>query len=659
MAVQKEPDYAIDYGDPAASAGISVFSEQFDDAFYYDGDDLGARYAADGTDFKLWAPTAFEAFLVLYESWQGEPQQVLAMERSVKGTWALTVREDLEGRYYTYRVRIGDQWNEAVDPYARAVGVNGDRGYLTDLSRTTPSAWLKTDDGLQDAGPEPVSAVDAVIYEVNVRDFTVHPASGAAHKGKFLGLSESGTRGPGGIKTGLDHLADLGVTHVQLMPVYDFSTESVDETRLEDGQYNWGYDPKNYNVPEGSYATDPYDPAARVRELKELIAALHSRGLRVIMDVVYNHMYDAYRANLTKLVPGYYFRYKSDGTLSDGSFCGNEMASERRMVRKFILDSVLYWAKEYRMDGFRFDLMGLLDVGTMTEIRMRLDEIDPSMILIGEGWIMETELPWPDRANQQQADRLPRIGQFNDVLRDAVKGNIFDAQWSRGFIGGDTQAAFGVKLGIVGGIPYHEGMKLFAQEPGQCVNYAECHDNRTLWDGISLSAGERPEEVRRQMHRLASAIVLTSQGIPFLHAGQEFMRTKNGVENSYNSPDEINMMDWDRCFERRDDVAYLKALIALRAGHPAFRMRSAEEIRSRLYFEHAAEHCIAYTLRDHAGGDAAAHLYVLYHAAEGDTTLYLPELGEWKIVFGVEHVRRLEAAILEAGGIGMIVLAVS
>lgn len=641
MSVQKEYHGTIDYGDLTVTDGISVFDPAFDERFVYDGDDLGVGYSPERTRFRLWAPTASEAKVVLYDTWDGTAVNELPMQRDVKGTWTLTVEEDCRGLFYTYRVKVGQSWNEAVDPYAKAVGVNGEKAAILDLRSTDPQGWG------QDVKPSLASPVDAVIYELHLRDLSIHPHSGIRQKSKFLGLTEEGTRGPEGIPTGLDHIAGLGVTHVQLLPVFDYSRESVDESRLDEPHYNWGYDPQNYNVPEGSYATDPYDPAKRITELKQLVQTLHARGLRVIMDVVYNHVYDGYLIHFTKLVPGYYLRYKADGTLSDGAFCGNECASERPMMSKYIVESILHWVREYHIDGFRFDLLGLIDIETMNEIRRRLDEIDPSILMIGEGWMMETVLPKERRANQENAGKLPGIGMFNDGMRDAVKGDIFIYD-RKGFISAGEGFEDGVKRGVAGGIDYDGAeLKQFAVEPIQSVNFVECHDNHTLWDKIELSTPDASDDERRAMHRLASAIVLTSQGIPFLHAGQEFMRTKGGVENSYKSPIETNWIDWERCAAHQDDVSYLRSLIALRQAHPAFRLRTADEIRAHLRFEAAPPHAVAYTLRDHAGGDPDRHLYVLYNATPGALSLELPALGPWEVRFGGEHVLALQAGASE------------
>lgn len=648
MSVQKEHDVVIDYGDPAVTGGVSVFDARFDELFAYDGDDLGVRYTPEETKFRLWAPTASEAKVLLYPVWACTFAEEMDMHRDVKGTWTLRLEGDYKGIGYIFKVKVGEQWNEAVDPYAAAVGINGDRGAIIDLQATNPGHW--TDDK-----PPLASPVDAIIYELHLRDLSIHPGSGIAHPGKYLGLAEEGTKGPKNIPTGLDHIRSLGVTHVQLLPVYDYSTESVDESRLDKPQYNWGYDPKNYNVPEGSYATDPYEPAVRIAEMKQMIQTLHDKGLRVIMDVVYNHVYDWYLINFTKLVPGYYLRYKDDGTLSDGSFCGNEFATERTMARKFIVDSVVHWVKEYHIDGFRFDLMGLMDIDTLREIRRRLDELDPSILMIGEGWNMSTILPPEKRANQGNASRLPNIGQFNDGFRDAIKGSIFIHE-NKGFISGASGFENDIRRGVAGGTPYSGKLRHFAEEPVQCVNYVECHDNHTMWDKLVLSTDGVSDAERVHMHRLGSALVLTSQGIPFIHAGQEFMRTKQGVENSYKSPDEINWLDWERCAAHPGDVRYMQQLIRLRKEHPAFRLRTAAQIREHLVFEEAPDGCVAYTLREHAGGDPAKHLYVLYHARTGETEVELPALGAWKIGFGEEQVKAWNTSRITVSGIGMVVL---
>lgn len=652
MAVQKEIDFEIEYGDPETTGGLSVFSDAFDEAFAYDGDDLGLSYAPGESEFVLWAPTASEALVMLYDAWDEAEGEAYPMVREDRGVWRRSIPGDLAGKLYTYKVRIGSAWNEAADPYARAVSINGDRGAVLHLSDTDPDRW--TDDK-----PPFAHAVDAIIYEVHIRDLTVHPMSGALHKGTYAGASQPGTAGPNGIPTGLDHIRRLGVTHVQLLPVYDYATESVDE-RFPDERYNWGYDPKNYNVPEGSYSLDPYDPATRIRELKTLVQAYHDHGLRVIMDVVFNHVYDGYRVNLARLVPGYYMRYRPDGSLSDGSGCGNDTASERRMMRKLIVDSVLYWAREYKLDGFRFDLMGLLDVDTMNEVRDRLMELDPSMVLLGEGWVMNTELSPERRADQTNAGKLPGIGQFNDHLRDALKGSTF-AEKAAGFAGGQHGFEQDVRRGIAGSIHYDDRTKGYAREPVQSVAYVEAHDNHTLWDKLALTNGYEDESRRKRRHMLAGAVVLTAQGMAFVHAGQEFFRTKGGNHNSFIAPDTVNWLDWELAAREREAVDYMRQLIRLRKEHPAFRMQTTEAVRSSLVFEDAADGCIAYTLRNHANGDPSRDLFVVHNANPYSVTVRLPLPGIWSVLLGLGNVGpfdRLRGGPLEVHGLSSAVLGV-
>lgn len=655
MAVQQTRTRVTDFGDPAVTGGISVFSAEFDEAYTYEGNDLGATYAAEGTSFRLWAPTASEAKVRLYPNWDSVDYEEIIMTRDRCGTWIANVQRDLEYVFYTYLVLVGQNWNEAVDPYARAVGVNGDKGVILDMRNTNPERW--TEDK-----PPFESPTDAIIYEVHVGDFSIHPESGMKHKGKYLSFTETGTFGPGGILTGLEYLKDLGVTHVQLLPVQDYAKASVDETRqgIEGWpqQYNWGYDPKNANVPEGSYATDPYHPAVRIRELKQAVQSMHDYGLRVILDVVYNHVYDGYIAHFTKLVPGYYLRYRSNGEFSNGSGCGNDCASERRMMSKYIVESVVYWATEYHVDGFRFDLMGLLDVETMNEIRRRLNEIDPTILVIGEGWIMETELASERRANQLQTRRMPGIAHFNGDLRNAIKGDIFQPEQA-GFVSGRAGLEQDIKKAVAGSITYNKELSGYAAEPTQIVNFVECHDNQTLWDKLACSAPGASDRTRRSMQRLATAIVFTCQGIPFLHAGQEFLRTKNGLENSFEAPVEVNQLDWSLCSANREEVQYVRSLIALRRQHPAFRLRTAKEIRRLLHFEPSEAGSVAYTLRDHAGGDSARHLYILYHTLPDRRIYQLPRLGGWEVLFGEELIHDIDSRSLTVTGIGMVVLAVS
>lgn len=614
------------FGEATVQLGKVIGSKSFEEKFFYDGNDLGNTYTKDETKFRLWAPTASEARLVLYEKWDSQAGTEIKMERAEKGTWIARLSGDQSGTFYTYKVKIGDAWNEAVDPYVRAVGVNGDKGAIIDLSKTKPERWTGQRPELQN--PE-----DAIIYEAHIRDLTIHPESGVPNdlKGKFLGVAKTGTTGPNGVKTGLNHIKDLGISHVQFIPMYDYDTASVDETKLDTPQYNWGYDPKNYNVPEGSYSTNPYEPSVRIKEMKTMVQTLHDNGLRVVMDVVYNHMYSAFESNFHHLVPGYYFRYNEDGTLSNGSGVGNDTASERKMMRKFIVDSVKYWAEEYNIDGFRFDLMGIHDVETMNEVRKALDEIDPSIIIIGEGWDLGTALPAELKANQKNAYKMPRVAHFNDDIRDGLKGSVFN-DTDKGFVNGKKGMESRMKKGIVGGIQYNDEIKTFADDPEQTVTYVEAHDNHTLWDKLALTNPNESEAVRKQMHRLATSVILTSQGISFIHAGQEFMRTKGGDHNSYKSPDSVNQLDWQRRSEFDSEVEYFKGLVELRNSHPAFRMTNAEEIKNHLTFMNAPEGSVGYVIDGSPNGEKAGKIAVIHNSNERPVQITLPASGNWNVL---------------------------
>lgn len=425
--------------DTNTEIGKVIRSEEFDKLFYYSGNDLGNIYTPQHTKFRVWAPTASEAKLVTYKKWNDKIGTEINMQQGEKGTWKAELKGNQKGLFYTYKVRIGDKWTEAVDPYARAASVNGDKGAVVDLEETNPKKW-KANKSPKFKNPE-----DAIIYELHVRDLSIQPESGIKQKGKYLGVTEKGTRGPEGVKTGLDHMKDLGVTHVQLLPIFDYA--SVNEENLNEPQYNWGYDPKNFNVPEGSYSTNPYEPTVRITELKQMIQTLHDNNLRVVMDVVYNHMYNAAESNFHKLVPGYYYRYNEDGTFANGTGVGNDTASERKMMRKFMVDSVAYWAKEYNLDGFRFDLMGIHDYETMNEIRNAVNQIDPSIILHGEGWDLNTPLAAELKANQKNAEKMKGIAHFNDNIRDGLKGSVFEEK-ENGFVNGKENMEGRIKNGL-------------------------------------------------------------------------------------------------------------------------------------------------------------------------------------------------------------------
>jgi pullulanase len=618
----------------------------------YKGDDLGLAYSPEVSSFRIWSPPAEAARLHFYnQPLGGEPVQTTAMERAEQGTWTARFEEDLLGTFYAYQVKVEGEWRDEVPgPYTKAVGTNGMRGQVLDLDATDPEGW----DSHQ--RPDFGDPTDAVIYELHVRDVSMHPNSGIKHKGKFLGLAETGTTGPEGVSTGLDHIRELGATHVHLLPAFDF--RSIDETKLEENHFNWGYDPQNYNVPEGSYSLDPADGASRIREFKQMVQSMHENGLRVVLDVVYNHTGWTEESLFNQLVPGYYYRQNEDGSFSDASACGNETASERPMVRKFIVESVKYWATEYKLDGFRFDLMGIHDIETMKAVEAALEEIDPSIIIYGEGWTAgDSPLPVERRALKAHIGRIPGLAAFSDDIRDGLKGSVFEHE-ERAFVNGGPGRKEDVKFGIVAStqhpqvqydsVAYSEAH--WANHPTQTVTYVSCHDNHTLWDRLSISNEEASEAERIKMHKLALAAVLTSQGISFLHAGSELLRTKNGVENSYQSPDSINQIDWSRKVAYAEVHDYVKGLIALRKAHPAFRMTRQEQVREHLTFlEAEAPNLIAYTITGNANGDGWEHLLVVLNGHANARELELPA-GSWSIALNGERVS-LEGEIgqLEGG----------
>jgi pullulanase len=555
----------------------------------------------------------------------------LPMQRGASGTWYIRLDGDRQGIWYNFRVNIDGRWSHAVpDPYAKAVGTNGQKALVFDAKTTDPAGWAA------DKRPVRLRPTDAVIYELHIRDASIDASSGIAHKGKFLGLAEEGTHSPEGLSTGLSHLRELGVTHIHLLPFFDYN--SVDESRSDSPQYNWGYDPLNYNAPEGSYSTDAGNGVKRIKELKQMIAAFHRNGLRVVMDVVYNHTALTEASTFNQLVPGYYYRHTAGGSLSNATACGNETASERPMMRKFMLESVLYWMKEYHIDGFRFDLMGVHDIATMNEIADALRRENPGVLLYGEGWTAgDSPLPDSLRALKKNVRKLHNIAVFGDDLRDGIKGSVFDVQ-DRGFASGKADAGESVKFGIAAACPHPQvaydkvnySSTPYAWSPDEVITYCECHDNNTLWDKLALSYPDASEETRRQMHMLALTIVLTSQGIPFLHAGTEFLRTKKGVENSYSSPDSINALDWHRKHRYQDVFQYTKALIRLRKAHPAFRMYTGAQIAENLLFDGSAPAgTIAYTLNGTAMQDSWGKIFVAFNSTNTPQHFILAS-GSWQ-----------------------------
>ena len=530
--------------EPQNAVPTKVFDSQaFARRYTYEGDDLGAVIDGAETCFKLWAPTASAVVLNLFESGDGgEAYEHVALTRGEQGVWSARVPCG-HGTYYTYSVTTSLGTQEAVDPYARTVGVNGNRGMVVDLSATDPEGF-----GEDQYFAKLDAYNEAVIWEVHVRDFSNRIAD-SRWPGKYLAFTETGLTNAAGEAVGVDYLKDLGITHVHFQPIYDYAT--VDESRLEEAQFNWGYDPKNYNAPEGSYSTDPYHGEVRIGEFKQMVQALHANGMGVVMDVVYNHTYDI-NSNLNRVVPYYYYRYNGMGAPSNGSGCGNETASERVMFRKYMVDSVSYWAKEYHIDGFRFDLMALHDVETMQAIETAVHAINPNAILYGEGWTGGTsELRDNRQANQANISQITATGEgigavavFNDAIRDGLKGSVFDAK-DQGYINGKASQGTAAKVifGIEGGVK--SAGANFSVENNMVINYMACHDNHTIWDKLLASNPDDSDEVRFAMNRLGISIIMIGKGTPFFLAGEEMLRSKQGDHNSYKSSDEINNIRWD------------------------------------------------------------------------------------------------------------------
>lgn len=608
--------------------GSVMRTEKFDQLFFYEGTDLGATYCEEKTIFKVWAPTASNVELILYHS-QGKFKQKIPMMRGSNGIWSITQFGDLEGCYYRYNVCVNKVWREAVDPYVRATSVNGEYGVVIDIEKTKVA---KQSDHL----PKFKNPTDAIIYETHIRDFSIHPESGAINKGKYKAFSEENTRGPNGCKTCIDHIVDLGITHIELLPINDFG--GVDETGKEDqyhwrdnpAPYNWGYNPIHYNVPEGSYATDPCNPYIRIIETKEMIEALHQKGIRVIIDVVYNHVFVLESSSFRKIVPGYYFRYNEFGLPANGTGVGNDIASERLMVRKFIVDSVTFWVKEYNIDGFRFDLMGILDIETMKAVRKAIDEIDPTILILGEGWNLDTPIPDSQKAIIKNALELPRVAHFNDLFRDTVKGSSFDFQ-NKGFISGNTLRKINLMELLAGSISLFKNKKGMFESPCQSINYIECHDNHTLWDKLAQSNGNESIDIRMKRHSLGIAMVLLSQGIPFIHSGMEFFRTKYGEGNSFNLPDHINQLDWVRKNMYEDHVSFIRTLISIRKAHPAFRLATAEEIRFHYRWIQTPPEVAGYLLEHLDGVDTWVKVLVFFNSSLDGHTVPLPDNETWTV----------------------------
>lgn len=575
-------------------------------------------YTPEQTVFKLNAPV--RPVLRLYNAGTGgKLVKTVKLRPAGKNLWAATVKGDLKGRFYTFDMGKG----QTPGVFAKAVGVNGARGAVIDMASTNPQGWET------DRRPATKSPADLVVYEMHHRDFSIDASSGLQYKGKFLALTEPGA---------IAHLKELGVNAIHILPSFDYA--SVDESHLERPQYNWGYDPLNYNVPEGSYSTDPYTPAVRIREFKQMVQALHKAGIRVILDVVYNHTFDLKGSNFERTYPGYYYRYKADGTPSDGSGCGNETASEQPLMRRFMIESVKYWINEYHIDGFRFDLMGIHDIETMRQIRAEVNKIDPTIFIYGEGWSAGTcAYPQEKLAMKANMKQLPGIAAFSDEMRDALRGPFSDDS-KGGFLARVPGTEESLKFGIVGGVAHPQvdmskvnySKEVWANEPTQMVAYVSCHDDMCLTDRLRASIpGISTDELVR-LDLLAQTAVFTSQGVPFILSGEEMLRDKKGVHNSFNAPDSINHLDWNNLKKYPQVFDYYKGLTRLRKAHPAFRLGKAGLVRDNLRFLSAPAHCVAYCISNrNVSGEEWNNTIVILNAGKETAKVAVPG-GKYTIV---------------------------
>lgn len=602
----------------------------FDEYPVYPEENLWLQYSPNETTFTLWSPVADDVVIHLYAHGDGGNKlRSVSLKESAPGLWRKTVKGDLNGTYYTFQVKYKGNWlDETPGIYAKAVGVNGQRAMVLDLPTTNPDGWEK------DRGPKVNYPNEAIIYELHVRDLTTHQNAGSTYPGKYIGLVESGTSGPNGVTTGIDHLKELGITHAHLLPSFDHY--AIDESKLDSAQFNWGYDPQNYNVPEGSFSSDPFNAEVRIKEFKEMVMGFHKAGIGVILDVVYNHTGRTDESNFNQEVPGYYYRFNEDGTRSDASACGNETASERAMMRKFIVESVCYWAREYHLDGFRFDLMGIHDIETMNEVAAALKKINPDIFVYGEGWTAGgSPLPEEQQALKKNTKKLVNVSAFSDDIRDGLKGSVF-IDTSTGFVSGAENMEASIRFGVVGSIDHPQidyanvnySKASWANEPWQAISYVSCHDNHTLFDKLNVSRPDASADEIRAMHKLSNAIVLTSQGVSFLHAGVEMMRTKGGEHNSYNLPDEINQIDWEWKTRNQDVVNYYKSLVSLRKNHSAFFMPSAEMVREKLAFLDTEPGIVAFTIKGYANGDSWQDILVVYNG--NPTAKSISVQGSWQ-----------------------------
>ena len=559
-------------------------------------------YSPQQTQFAFWSNVAEQMEVLIYEDAVSDQPSAVSLTKGENDFWTAAVEGDLEGKYYTVRSFQNGEWApEAPGIFAKAVSINGQRAAIIDLAKTNPEGWEN------DVRPAMPDMTDIVVYETHMRDYTISPNSGIEHKGKFLGMAE---------EPAIRHLKELGITHLQVLPMFDYG--SIDETTLDKNRYNWGYDPVNYNAPEGGYSTDPADPACRIREAKMMIQAMHANGIRVIMDVVYNHTYDVMGCALGRVVPQYFYRLNADGTYANGSGCGNETASDHEMMRQFMVESVCYWAREYHVDGFRFDLMGIHDQETMRQIRAALDEIDSTILTYGEGWAaMSPAYPYEELAMKQWTYKMPRVGAFSDDIRNALIGSPFDHE--RGFASGNAACKQALMNGLIA-CPEWSG------EPMQHVSYITCHDNYCLRDRIEVSAKEETEATKIRMNKLAQTAVLVSQGMSFIYGGEELFRTKMGIDNSYQSPDSINIIPWENKTAYADLFTYYQQMIAIRHAHKGFRLGSVEAVKEHVEFIPTDnEHLIIYRINALEGIDSAKSLIVLLNGGAEQAKVDVPQ----------------------------------
>lgn len=590
-------------------------------------------YSPSKTQFQFWSNVAEQMEVRIYngDCWVDdgeEPCEIVPLTKGENDFWTATVKGNLAGKFYTVRSFQNGEWApESPGIFAKAVSVNGQKAAIIDFAKTNPEGWE------HDLRPAMTDPTDIVVYETHLRDYTMaNPA--IENKGKFLAFTE---------QPAINHLKELGITHLQILPMFDYG--SIDETTLDRNRYNWGYDPVNYNVPEGGYSTDPEDPACRIREAKLMIQALHANGIRVVMDVVYNHTYDVMGCALGRVVPQYFYRLNEDGTYANGSGCGNETASDHEMMRRFMVESVCYWAREYHIDGFRFDLMGIHDQETMKAIRAALDEIDPTILTYGEGWAaMSPAYPYEDLAMKQWTYKMPRVGAFSDDIRNALIGSPFDHD--PGFASGNPAGVKDVMRGLIA-CPEWSG------EPMQHVSYITCHDNYCLRDRIEVSTKGVNEETRLRMNKLAQTAVLVSQGMSFIYGGEELYRTKRGIDNSYQSPDSINIIPWENKETYADLFEYYKQMIAIRRAHKGFRLGSAEAVKEHVEFLDADnDQVIIYRIKNLEGIDTAKSLLVILNGSDKTVTCDLPKMEGECVVLAADGYA--QAWGLELGPYGQV-----